>query len=93
VTRLPQHLPPDLDDRPGFFGDRDEDVRGHHRPIEAAPPGERLQRGGPRRPQVDDRLVVHLDLAEVDGASQLLLQADAPRRPDPHGRFEHLHTP
>ena len=55
------------------------------------PPRERLQRSSAGSvPQVDDRLVVHLDLARLHRAGQLLLQARALRRPDAHGGLEHL---
>ncbi len=70
-----QHLEADLVDRARLLGQRDEHVRGHGRLAGPAPPRERLQHRRPPRAQVDDRLEGDVDLAALDGAGQLLLQA------------------
>ena len=85
---LLEHPGADGDDQAGLLEDRDELGGRHGAAVGGDPAQEGLGADDPARRQVDDRLVVEVELAGLEGVADLLLGGGRGERAG-HGAVEH----
>jgi cyclase len=77
-------------DQPGFFGERDERIRGHQSQVRVLPAHQGFEAGDQTGGQRHDGLIGHAELPMLDGVAELRLQFQALHGALVHARIEHL---